>query len=680
MSDKPNWIADSLFNLLIDYYTEIPFRPYGSGATRENVLPVLRDLRLGYISIYAKGHSGRTTFPSRLKTEHEMLAQDMPAFWREVTRETDTRLVLYYSGLLDGLAGIANPDWCMRSVDGEPIRYFVDLASTFKVFGVCPLSEYFEQWASVHLEEMIGRYAPDGVWVDGDWAGPCYCPRCERRFRAESGYDGPLAEMGEAVKAAYGRFWSQVLHEWRMRFAARVKQLKGDCLYSAGNISPRREFNGPFDWRSGDYFSPNLHRLHISWGMRRYASLVGTPYDAFTCDTCFVHGNKEMRSRTKPLVRMLQEGATVLANGGLWSYWTYPMPHGAFVSSKMRQAKAAGRFARARREVCLGAEPVGWTAVRDAKPRPFLFGDDVSVGAAKALIALHRSPLFIDEDSLADEMPYDLIVLPEQPELPADAAAKLETFVRRGGKLLSTGDSIASAELQRLLGVRLAERGAVTDGHVLRRDGEPSGVYAPWDRLEFTEAEEMYPLLLSWDAGNPRADEIPANYPITGMVDEEAPAPAGMPAATIRRLGDGLAVHVPTRFFGVYWRFGNPDMLAWLREILGAMDPQPLLATDAPSFVEITLRRKGNALLVHFVNGCGGRDISCVGSEDYWVDDIPPVGPITTSIRCATQPTSARWEPGGEPAETTWADGTLTVTLERLAIHTCLVVDGWNRP
>ena len=52
----PNaWFADCPFNLLVDYYTEVPFRPYGSGATRENVLKVLQELRLGYIIIYAKG-------------------------------------------------------------------------------------------------------------------------------------------------------------------------------------------------------------------------------------------------------------------------------------------------------------------------------------------------------------------------------------------------------------------------------------------------------------------------------------------------------------------------------------------------------------------------------------------------------------------------------------------------
>ena len=114
-----------------------------------------------------------------------------------------------------------------------------------------------------------------------------------------------------------------------------------------GNVSARREFLQPFDWRSGDWFSPNNHRLHMSVTARRYAT-TGLPYDAYTCDTAFVHAWKHMRSRSKPLDRMLQEGATLLANGATWGYWTYPMPHGAFVPSKMRVAAEAAKFASAR--------------------------------------------------------------------------------------------------------------------------------------------------------------------------------------------------------------------------------------------------------------------------------------------------------------------------------------------
>jgi len=222
--------------------------------------------------------------------------------------------------------------------------------------------------------------------------------------------------------------------------------LKPACLYSAGNVGARREFNALFDWRSGDWFSPNNHRLHASIAMRRYTNL-GVPYDAFTCDTVFVHARPQIRARTKPLCRMLQEGATVLANGGSWGYWTYPMPHGAFVPSKMRNAKLAGEFARARRDVCLHTRSARWTAVLDAEPRAGLFGSNQAFlwARAKALIALHRAPDVIDEQDLAPDVSYDLIVAPEaaDPDYRHGRPTRVLGPARRQADLVGHFDSLA---------------------------------------------------------------------------------------------------------------------------------------------------------------------------------------------------------------------------------------------
>ena len=35
----------------------------------------------------------------------------MPAFFRQVSRDTGTRLFLYYSGMVDGIAGTRHPEW-----------------------------------------------------------------------------------------------------------------------------------------------------------------------------------------------------------------------------------------------------------------------------------------------------------------------------------------------------------------------------------------------------------------------------------------------------------------------------------------------------------------------------------------------------------------------------------------
>lgn len=106
-----DWLTAGSMNLLVDYYPEVQFRPYGSGVEYGRLVEWLRRLDLGYICIYAKGHSGYTTWHGSLHTAHRMLARDMPELYRRATREAGTRLILYYSGLLDGIAGLRHPDW-----------------------------------------------------------------------------------------------------------------------------------------------------------------------------------------------------------------------------------------------------------------------------------------------------------------------------------------------------------------------------------------------------------------------------------------------------------------------------------------------------------------------------------------------------------------------------------------
>ena len=673
MSASPKeWLADSLMNMLVDYYPEIQFRPYGSVATRENVLPVLRDLQLGYYCIYAKGHSGYTTWPSSLHTQHNMLAQDMLKFSREVTREAGTRLVLYYSGLLDGIAGLRNPDWRMRFKDGSEQRYFDDF-KVFMSYACCPHSGFFDEWVSVHLREMIEGYDPDGIWVDGDWPTACYCPRCQAIFREETGWKDPWSDLLQRADfdVEYGRFWARATDRWRNRFNAFVKALKPDCAYSAGNVSPRREYLAPFDWRSGDFFSPGYYHLHDMARMMRWYGTLGVPYDAYVCDTSFTHARKEARSRSKSLDRMLQEAVTIAANGGTVGYWTYPTGHGALVPSRMEKARAVKRFLDERADVFLHTQSEPWTAILSCDTSTVLASP-----AHKAIAQLHRSPDLMDETGISATMPYDLAVVAEQPEMTEATAETLIAYVKNGGKLLTSGATINSPVLQKALGVTKLVKGAVLDGHViLKTHDEPTGNDNAWDRVETDGAEELYPLYLSWDQFNPETRDLPNNWPMHGQLDEERPEPAGFPAAVARNVGKGRIVHICTDIFARYTGFGDPQMLRWLREIIDDLQPAPLFRTDAPSWVDVSLRRKDDALLIHFVNTNPGRDVARLTTDDLWVDEIPVVGPYACALRLAEKPSAVTLAPGGEALEWSWADGVLKMALPKLHIHACIKVN-----
>lgn len=622
--------------------------------------------------IYGKGESGRTSFQSATGSQHPKLVNDPLPFFRNLTKEVDIKLFLYWSGLEDLIAGTEHPEWRMLSPEQKPIRtfqYFVgeDLAP----YAMCPQSSFFDEWAGVQLREALEKSNASGMWVDGTWLGPCYCTRCTGRFQRET-------RSNEAVPSGddWVRYWSKVQYEFRGRWLQFVRSIKPDFLCSFGNITVLKPYLDDRDWSSGDWYSPNNHRLQQSIVMRRYTS-VNIPYEAWICDTQMMHALHDVRPRTKSLDRMLQEGAGILANGGQWTYWTFPMPSGALVPSRMQIATKACDFAREREDVCLFNHAVNWTGVLTANPDLRWWNNNIW-GAGKALIHLHRSPDLIDESNLKDDMLYDLIVLPEQEVLEPSTIERLELFVRRGGKLLSTGTCARTKQLQQLLGIRIDALAAVNEGHVFLKNRNPVGLYAAWDKCELIQSEEMYPMYLS--AGASVLKTLPVNWSTAGEVDEKNPAPANIPAATIRRLGKGVIVHIPADIFGVYWEVGYLDILEWLREIVTRMDPQPLFRTDAYTYVEVALRQRSSTLLVHFVNGNPGRDLSMVHTEDLWVDEIPRLGPFTSWIRCGRRPGKCTWEPGGKLADVSWNDGVLQVTLPGFEIHTCLKIEAWQRP
>jgi len=252
----------------------------------------------------------------------------------------------------------------------------------------------------------------------------------------------------------------------------------------------------------------------------------------------------------------------------------------------------------------------------------------------------------------------------------------LERFVRAGGGLLSFGPTAATPLVARLLGIELIKENAlINEGHVLLADGSPACLVCNWAEVRPTDAEVWWKLYRSWGGGDPAG--MRRNYALAARLNEEHPEEAGMPAVTARKLGRGVAVHVAGDPLPDFWKLGYPTVRVFMRQLLDRMQPNPLFFTDAPGWVEVSLRTRGNELFVHFLNGNPGFDMSVVGGRDLFVDEIPEVGPYHASIR-SDKPTAVFLEPGHKPLDTRWRDGRLHFTIPRFAIHAGVRIQGWS--
>jgi hypothetical protein len=206
----------------------------------------------------------------------------------------------------------------------------------------------------------------------------------------------------------------------------------------------------------------------------------------------------------------------------------------------------------------------------------------------------------------------------------------------------------------------------------LKSCDEPTGIDSGWDKI--IGSDEMYPLYLSWDQLNPEVRNLPNNWPMHGQIDELNPEPAGFPAAIFRKVGKGQIVHICTDIFSQYKSLGDPQILRWLGEIIDTIDQNPFVKTDVPSWIDISLRKKDNKFLIHFVNQNPGRDVAKLGTDDTWVDEIPEVGPYTIDIKLP-QPYKICWQPDNVELNIKYINGIIKIQIPRFKIHGCIVIE-----
>ena len=80
------------------------------------------------------------------------------------------------------------PEWFARDADGNPIR-------VGDRYTACIFSEYYDQFLTDVLKEIIDLYQPDG-FTDNSWSGMnhtqiCYCQNCKQIFSDNYSLDLP---------------------------------------------------------------------------------------------------------------------------------------------------------------------------------------------------------------------------------------------------------------------------------------------------------------------------------------------------------------------------------------------------------------------------------------------------------------------------------------------------------
>ncbi len=610
------------------------------GPTEDAVRGLLDRIRPDALQVTAKGQAGFVPYPTRFGNRWPALDQDP---WRdplEVYVDAAARgqlpLILAYSSLVDHHQAYWRAEWQRVTSRRQPYRSQA----------LCPNSGYIEELLLPQLDELVERYSPAGICLDGEnWTvSPCYCAACETEFQMLHERSAPL-EPADLLWEDWLRFQRDSFHRYLARVARYLHDRQPDLLFAsnAGFAShqpePAPDGCGRGCWDLSPAFS------HWQAGLEaRVFDGRRMPFDLMTWDRCSPRpwptgSQPALPAYPKSAAQLQQEGALILANGGKWTLWVTARKDGEPPEDSADALAAAAQFGRERTEWLGGTESAADVAIvhTDATHRKAgngLYDPGPSLdrirGAHQALVELHLPHDVVAEGTLRDELErYRLLILPEQIEFPEWFDSRLADWVQNGGRLLATGrvsprlqEAVPVFALEELLGVRWT--GAQHAECATLLDGAPLRVVAPIYEVTLYEAEEWLPMLA-----------------LAG-----AASTLHQPFATGHVFGSGAAAYVAADLFAAYHRSQYPGLRRLLGGLLDRLHPERLISVTASPTVECVLRRRPGEWLLHLIEHSPGKSLA---QNSAFIEDVPCTAPINVRLRLGEDPVSVQAQPGNTP-------------------------------
>jgi hypothetical protein len=351
----------------------------------------------------------------------------------------------------------AHPDWFTRDLSGNPYR-------AADKYVTCINSPYYDEYLPGVLREIIERSHPEGI-TDNSWAGMgresiCYCPNCERKFRAKAG--SALPKLADWNDPAY-RQWIMWNYERRIEIWElnnRTTQAAGgpDCIWSgmnSGSVTAQaRSFRDlrEISKRAGIMMLDHQRRDDDTGFQqngdtgKRVHSLLG--WDKLAPESMAMYqsgpGYYRVASKPAPEARMWMIAGIA---GGIQPWWHYV----AAYHEDRRMYNTPGpvlRWSKENESYLVNRQPVATVGVVWSQRNTDFYGrndpaervDAPYTGFMHALVRARVPylPVHVDDLDTADRG-LKLLILPNVAALSDGQCASIRRFVGRGGSLLATG-------------------------------------------------------------------------------------------------------------------------------------------------------------------------------------------------------------------------------------------------
>ena len=370
--------------------------------------------------------------------------------------------------------------WAGCAADGKPNLYGGQYFRWAPCLNCREWEDYIKRMCTIALTE--GGF--DGIMFDNVFDQPCYCPRCEKAFRAHLlkirdpaprfGFDYlgdmmlpripvqkmPTMEVKDPVAQEWFRWRADVMTGLMMRLRAHIKSVKPDAIVS-GNPSPYRNRAGALRkaqnmaelCRAFDFIimqNANFPEVQQGGVIRnrvrdlKYAQDMGQRIVALCDDVDHMHADWE----AKFILPMIED--VVFAGIPTDRTTIFPSPEPGFLNRKVVESRK-GEHARfnaftAAHRAELSSPTVH--SVRIFYPEREIFLSEAThqgVAAAEEILLRNRVPygylVSSPEDVMTVPAGTEVVLVPGLAALTEAQVDALVAYAQKGGKLVVTGDS-----------------------------------------------------------------------------------------------------------------------------------------------------------------------------------------------------------------------------------------------
>ena len=674
-----NWYENSFRKLFCDFHAPTKMRNVGADYDAELWAEQLEDAGAQAVSSFAKCYYGWAHYRKcKVGFVHPGLAEgrDLLGETVEACHRRDIKVIAYFHTSNGQPLAKLHPEWLTVEADGT--------VGWVEGMYLCQLSPYVEEHMIPQMVEIAEGYEIDAIFLDGPRAlRACFCDSCRKRFEADIGEDLPHGPE-DPLWLDFVRWKMSAYRQMRQRVLEEVHSVRPDLLVAVNWLSMPRQPETPPEGIG--FHTADIHPEDQLFKGSYYSCYFGSfavPFDIL--NTLFMKWWDDWA--VKPGLRIKQECAAILANGGRTFPGYHANPDGRMEPAVMECMKDVFGFVREREEGLTDTRPVHYVGVfhslssNDTHGGAFSGDETASMGVHKVLLDGRIPHTFVNEDALPGHInDFAAIIMPDQRLIPERLIPAIVEFVSRGGVLIAThltGTLDAQHEdcgdfaLRDVLGVSRA--GLIGDSHayIVVQDerikrGYPDMPILTWGQFVDVKPEGSETLATI---------ALPQQFPDETYVTKlEMAAPAGerlaSPAITLREFGAGKAVYISPPIFYAFAEHNQWPLKVLVQNLVSELLPEPPVRVEGEGSLEVTLREGDGFTAVHLVNH--GGSCTLLGSNAI-TESVPRARNLQVHLRAQREPSEVILIPSGEPLPCRRNGPYLVTELDELHVHSAVI-------